>query len=280
MCPLCGGNNQCAPAHCGSFDVACWCTQTTISPAALARIPKQWLNKTCLCPRCASGAFPSVPWHALDAVIVDLDGTMVDTQGDFVAALGLTLAELGLPGVDHAFVSRTVGKGSEHLLRTTLAAVGGHPDSYEAAWLAYQRHYVAINGQASDVYAGVVEGLQALRAANLRLACLTNKPVQFARPLLEAKGLAPFFTHIFGGDCFARKKPDPLPLLETCKALGSAPERTLVIGDSHNDGRAAKAAGCPVVLVRYGYNHGEPIEDTAALAYLDSLAELQPLLGR
>ncbi len=210
-----------------------------------------------------------------DAAIVDLDGTMVDTQGDFVAALGLVLDELGLPRVDRAFVARTVGKGSEHLLRRTLEQVDGDPSLYEAAWDAYQRHYLAINGSASEVYAGVAEGLELLRGAGLRLACLTNKPLAFARPLLASKGLDGYFELVFGGDSFARKKPDPLPLLETCRALGTQPARTLMLGDSRNDAEAAHAAGCPVALVTYGYNHGEPVAQVPALAYLDRIDQLQ-----
>ena len=210
-----------------------------------------------------------------DAAIVDLDGTMVDTQGDFVAALGLVLDELGLPRVDRAFVARTVGKGSEHLLRRTLEQVDGDPSLYEAAWDAYQRHYLAINGSASEVYAGVAEGLELLRGAGLRLACLTNKPLAFARPLLASKGLYGYFELVFGGDSFARKKPDPLPLLETCRALGTQPARTLMLGDSRNDADAAHAAGCPVALVTYGYNHGEPVAQVPALAYLDRIDQLR-----
>jgi phosphoglycolate phosphatase len=216
--------------------------------------------------------------HAFDAAIVDLDGTMVDTQGDFVVALGLCMVELGLPGVDAAFVARTVGKGSEHLIGATLAHVGADPALFDAAWTAYQRHYLAINGQHSRVYDGVIEGLTQLRDAGLQLACLTNKPGDFARPLLAAKGLAGFFAHTFGGDAFARKKPDPLPLIETCKALGTVPACTLMIGDSSNDAQAARAAGCPVVLVTYGYNHGQPIHAVPALAHLDALDELGTLL--
>ena len=210
----------------------------------------------------------------LDAAIVDLDGTMVDTQGDFVVALGLMLDELGLPRVDRAFVSRTVGKGSEHLLRRTLEQVGGDEGLYDAAWSAYQRHYLAINGSASEVYEGVAEGLQLLRDAGLRLACLTNKPLAFAQPLLAAKGLDGYFELVFGGDSFARKKPDPLPLIETCRALGTLPARTLMLGDSRNDAEAAHAAGCPVVLVSYGYNHGEPVTAVPALAYLERIDQL------
>ena len=60
--------------------------------------------------------------------------------------------------------------------------------------------------------------------------------------LLADKGLAGFFSHVYGGDAFPRKKPDPMPLLETCKALGTTPARTLMLGDSQNDALAARAA--------------------------------------
>ena len=146
--------------------------------------------------------------------------------------------------------------------------------TYPQAWASYQRHYAAINGQFSAVYPGAVEGLQALRAAGLKLACVTNKPLAFAQQLLKAKGLDGYFTVIFGGDSFARKKPDPLPLLKTCEALGSLPSQTLMVGDSSNDALAARAALCPVVLVTYGYNHGEPIRGVDANGFVGSLADL------
>jgi phosphoglycolate phosphatase len=214
----------------------------------------------------------------LQAAIVDLDGTLVDTLGDFTVALNAMLAELSLPPIDAARIELMVGRGSEHLIRSALAAVGGTPALYDAAWESYQRHYLAVNGQHSDVYAGVEEGLRVLRHKGLRLACVTNKPTRFAVELLEHKGLAGAFDAVFGGDAFERKKPDPLPFLRTCAALGSAPERTLVVGDSSNDAAAARAAGCPVVLVTYGYNHGEPVGAVDADGFVDSLAEIGRLL--
>lgn len=213
----------------------------------------------------------------LQAAIVDLDGTMVDTLGDFVVALTRMLDDIGLPHVDRAFIERTIGKGSEHLLRQTLAHAAGEPASqamFEHAWQRYQQHYLAINGQHADVFPGVAEGLQRLREGGLKLACLTNKPLSFAQPLLAAKGLAGHFAFVFGGDSFERKKPDPLPLLKTCEALGTAPARTLMLGDSANDAQAARAAGCPVVLVTYGYNHGEPVRAVDADGFLERIDQI------
>ena len=210
----------------------------------------------------------------LDAAIVDLDGTMVDTVLDFVAALNATLRDLGLPAVERDFVERSIGKGSEHLIRSTLAHLGAEAALYDAGWARYQHHYLAVNGRQARVYPGVVEGLERLVARGLPLACLTNKPGAFARQLLRAKGLDRYFAFTFGGDAFARRKPDPLPLLETCRALGSRPEHTLMIGDSSNDAGAARAAGCPVVLVTYGYNHGQPIGAVEADGFIDRLDRL------
>jgi phosphoglycolate phosphatase len=181
------------------------------------------------------------------------------------------LAEFGLPAVDLDFVRRTVGKGSEHLVRSALAEVRGEPGRFDAAMARYQHHYRAVNGIHATVYPGVVEGLQRLADRGLALACLTNKPTAFAHDLLRHKALAGYFGHVFGGDAFERRKPDPLPLLRTCAARATAPAQTLVIGDSSNDAQAARAAGCPVILVSYGYNHGLPVAGIDADAVVDRL---------
>ncbi|RQO56904.1 phosphoglycolate phosphatase [Paucibacter sp. KBW04] len=209
------------------------------------------------------------------ATIFDLDGTLVDTLGDFVVVLNRVLNDLGQPEVARGFVELTVGQGSEHLIRSTLAHVGAAPDLYEQAWAAYQAHYSELNGQFSAVFPGVIEGLERVRALGLPMACVTNKPAAFAKDLLASKGLLDYFDRVFGGDSFERKKPDPMPLLKTCEALGTRPDQTWMIGDSSNDAKAAHAAGCPVVLMSYGYNHGEPIRAVPALQHLDRLDQLR-----
>lgn len=215
---------------------------------------------------------------SLRAAIIDLDGTLVDTLGDFTAALNIMLRDLGRPELPASVVSGFIGKGSEHLIRMALAHVGAPAQDYDRAWDSYQGAYRDLNGRFSAVYPGVGQGLEQLRAAGLRLACLTNKPGEFARELLRVKGLASAFEIVVGGDAFARKKPDPLPVLKTCEALGASPRETLVVGDSGNDAAAARGAGCPVVLVTYGYNHGQPIRGVPADGYLDSLAGIGALL--
>lgn len=225
--------------------------------------------------------------QTVDAAIIDLDGTMVDTMGDFLVAVNRMLHDLGYGPVDRAVVALRVGKGSENLVNSVLnyavaqsipaqAAINNEAN-FESALRLYQQHYRAINGQYAHVCPGVIEGLQSLKLSGLKLACLTNKPVGFAHELLKLKGLDGFFSEVFGGDSFECKKPDALPVLKTCEALATPAVKTLMVGDSSNDAQAARAAGCPVVLVTYGDNHGKPIRRVDADGFIDSLVQLAPL---
>ena len=196
--------------------------------------------------------------------IVDLDGTMLDTVPDFHVAINRMRGEFGLAPLAQAEIARVVGKGSEHLVRSVLALdfdADGVAQHADAALSSYFRHYHEVNGEHSTHYPQVEEGLQALRALGLQLACVTNKPVAFAQPLLAKKGLLHYFDALYGGDSFPRRKPDPMPLLGACAGLKLAPGEVVAIGDSSNDAEAARAAGCPVLTVPYGYNHGRPVHE-------------------
>lgn len=210
------------------------------------------------------------------AAIIDLDGTMLDTIPDFHVALNGMRAELDLQPITQDQIALMVGKGSENLIRSVLgldwdaARVEAH---FETAMDAYQRHYLSINGNYSALYPGVIEGLTAMKAQGLRLACVTNKPISFTTPLLKLKGLDGFFEVVYGGDSLPRKKPDPLPLQTVCADFGLAPAQVVAIGDSSNDAQAARAAGCPVLTVPYGYNHGESIHAIDSDGIVDTLLD-------
>jgi phosphoglycolate phosphatase len=219
---------------------------------------------------------------AIRAAIIDLDGTMLDTVPDFEVALNGMRAELGLAPITQAKIKPMVGKGSEKLIRDVLALdfdEAGVARHYEAAFAAYQRHYLAINGNHSALYDGVIDGLAALKELKLRIACVTNKPIAFTQPLLAQKGLAPFFELVYGGDSLPKKKPDPLPLLQVCRDFQLEPAEVVAIGDSSNDAEAARAAGCFVLTVPYGYNHGRPVQDINSDGIVSSLFEAANLIS-
>jgi len=218
---------------------------------------------------------------AVRAVLLDLDGTLLDTAPEIAAAAADMLSELGLDPVDPLRVRELIGKGIPHLVRRTLeASLGRAPDERRvgSAMEGFFFHYAKRNGCMAKPYPGVLEGLTELRAKGFALACVTNKTAQFTIPLLEATGLAGFFPVVVSGDTMPKKKPAPDPLLEACRRLGIPALEALMIGDSRNDALAARAAGCPVLLVPYGYTEGEDVQGIDCDGIVPSLLHVAGLL--
>jgi phosphoglycolate phosphatase len=203
------------------------------------------------------------PLRDIRAVIFDLDGTMVDSAPDIHLALDRVMAVFSLPGLDVGRVRSFMGRGTENLVRSALSV---YLDTEHVARIlpsamtAFYRHYRVTNGCYSKLYPGVEAGLRRMRDSGLRLACVTNKPAIFTEPLLAKKGIYGYFDLIYSADSLPKKKPDPFPVRMACAAFGVSPAEALVIGDSINDGQAARAAGCSLFIVPYGYNHGQPPE--------------------
>ena len=218
------------------------------------------------------------------AVVIDLDGTLLDTVADLAAAVNLMLAELGRDTLPEPVVASYVGKGADVLVHRALG--GGLEARVDSALhargaAAFARHYTVENGRHARPYDGVREGLDAMRAMGLRLACVTNKPQVFADPLLERCGMRADFELVLGGDALPRKKPDPMPMLHAAGALGAAPHEVIAIGDSVNDALAARAAGMAVLAVPYGYNEGRDVRslDTDGIvgSLLEAAARIDPI---
>jgi phosphoglycolate phosphatase len=205
------------------------------------------------------------------SVTIDLDGTLLDTVPDLAAAANAMLREMGRPEFSIETIAAFIGRGIPKLVARCL------PDLDEAAvdqaQVIFRRHYAIENGRRSALFPGVLEGLQALRAAGLPLAVITNKAAAFTEPLLVATQLAPWFRFAVSGDTLAHKKPHPAQLLHACERMGTLPAENLHIGDSHHDAVAARAAGCPVFIVPYGYNEGEDVQGIDCDAIVASLAE-------
>lgn len=220
-------------------------------------------------------------FQGIRAAIIDLDGTMVDTAPDFQVAINRMRDELHLAPLSLDTIVDFVGKGSENLMRRVLGVDFEKSEvesRFDHALERYQHHYLQINGDHSELYAGVHEGLVAMKKGGVRLACVTNKPIAFARPLLEKKGLIGFFEVIYGGDSLAHKKPHPLPMLTVCNDFDLQPAQVVAIGDSSNDSEAARAAGCRVLTVPYGYNHGQPVQTIDTDGIVESLVDAANLI--
>lgn len=220
---------------------------------------------------------------SIQAIIIDLDGTLLDTAPDLAVAANRMLADLGQPALPEKQIADFIGKGVPHLVQRTLeTSYGKKPDEalFERALEIQYQHYDETNGQHTRPYPGVIEGLELFKNAGFDLACVTNKFARFTEPLLKTMNIDGYFKAVISGDTLPKKKPDPLPLTYTAAQFGVSIEKMLMIGDSFNDVQAARAAGCPVFCVDYGYNEGLDVRTFDVDAIVSSLVEANRLIKK
>lgn len=211
--------------------------------------------------------------------VFDLDGTLVDSAPDLHAALDRLMATRGLAPFRRAEVIAMIGDGAKVLVERALAARAHRFE--QAALDAFLADYGATAAVETRPFPGIPDALDALAAQGWRLAVCTNKPEAPARELLAALGLAHRFAALGGGDSFPTRKPDPGHLLATIAAAGGVGDGAVMIGDHHNDIRAARGAGLPGLFVGWGYGPSAMAEGAPIVARPEALpAELGAALDR
>jgi phosphoglycolate phosphatase len=197
------------------------------------------------------------------AVLLDLDGTLMDTAGEIDAALARTFAELGVAPLLRPNVEALIGRGVRSLLERALAHQHASGIDVDSAVERFERHYAEVVGTSATLFPGVMPGLRLLHGSGRALAVITNKPRLFTQRLLFLAAIDSMMGIVIAGDDGIRRKPAGDMLVAACGRMGTSPAETLMLGDSENDVVAARAAGCPVGGVPYGYNEGRGPETLA-----------------
>lgn len=220
--------------------------------------------------------------HGKRAVLIDLDGTLLDTAPELVASVNTLLLSRGLEPLPETCVRNLIGKGVAHLVTGAMQlSMRAAPDAYTIAQAIEQFNaiYWRFNGTQARLYPEAFNGLTALRGAGLKTACVTNKPSAFTLPLLQAVHCFDQFDAVVCGDEVTNKKPAPDALWLACKRLSVQPNEAVMIGDSANDALAARAAGCVMLLVPYGYREGAQVHEIDADGIVSSLLHAATLIG-
>jgi phosphoglycolate phosphatase len=189
--------------------------------------------------------------RTIKAVIFDLDGTLVDSAPDIQVAINKLLAEEGRRLLTLEEVSAMIGDGVPKLVERAMNATRAEdaPDDLPTLTRRFLGFYEGHTTDLTRPYPGVLEALERLRSAGVRMGICTNKPERPTRELLRDLGLAPYFRAVFGGDTVAGvKKPDPQLIHAVLDALGARPMEAVMVGDAANDVAAARAAEIPVIL--------------------------------
>ena len=216
-----------------------------------------------------------------EMVLIDVDGTLVDSVPDLAFCIDEMLKQLDMPVRGETRVRHWVGNGVERLVKRGLInELNGEPDEdlYNKALPIFRALYAENTSKRSCLYDGVIEALDFLKTTGVKIGCVTNKASEFTLPILRDLAISDYFETVLCGDMVARKKPDPLPLLQSAEALGVSATVSMMLGDSMSDVKAARAAGFSIVCMSYGYNHGEDIRDYHPDAVIDSMAEIKDIV--
>lgn len=217
----------------------------------------------------------------VDAVAFDLDGTLVDTLPDLHESAVRMLRDLDMPLVDRETVKDYIGRGIDRLVKRLLTGEEDGepaPTLFARAGAIFRDHYRQLLTRESVLFPHTEVTLRRMRAIGLKLACVTNKSDAFTRPILAALGVLDLFDAIIAGDTLARKKPDPLPLTHCAESFGTSNDRLLMVGDSQTDTLCARAAGCPVICVPFGYRSGMALHELDCDAIVQDVSELFELI--
>ena len=183
-------------------------------------------------------------------IIFDLDGTLIDSQEDIASAVNCVRQELNFTPLSIEEVRACIGSGIKSLIERVV------PDKSkkvcEDAIEKFKFHYGKRLTDTTKPYDGTLEMLEALKG--VKKAVLSNKTETFSKEILKRLGLLKYFTAVWGGDTLDVKKPDPQTILSLIKNVQADKSKTLMIGDSANDFKAAAAAGIKCAAVLYGYS--------------------------
>ena len=212
------------------------------------------------------------------AIVFDLDGTLIDTAPDLCAALNQVLVGMDRRELTREEVRRMIGDGTPVLMERALTATGGITD-LNRAHQKFMQIYEAAPANLSRLYPGVATTLRLLRDSGADLGICTNKPQAATLSVLEAFNIAHYFEAVAGGDMFPFRKPDPRHLLSVIQLLNATIGEAVMIGDNENDYAAARSAGLPVILMRYGYLRIPPERLTPDI-WLDDFGAIPLALAR
>lgn len=187
-------------------------------------------------------------------IIFDLDGTLIHSAPDIHAAINVALVEMRRSPLTLLTIISFIGDGIEALVERSLNATGGMDQALHQRTVAVVLdYYLAHTTTLTQIYPGVVETLDALKAAGARMGVCTNKPTGPARDICEQLDLARFFEVIIGAEDGQPKKPDPSSLVTTIASLNGRLDTSLYVGDSGVDYHTARNAGVPFRLFSGGY---------------------------
>ena len=183
----------------------------------------------------------------------DFDGTVVDSAEGILSSLDHCLSSVGVRSASPLDAS-VIGPPLESMLRNLI---GDHQMTRRAAE-EFRAHYDSAGYRLTRTFPGVEQLLSALQDDGVRLHVLTNKPSRVTRAIADHLGILPLFDSFYSLDSVEPMAPSKSALLAQVLGNRVTPrdDRCFVVGDSHDDRRAAMDNSVRFIGAGWGYLSG------------------------
>lgn len=184
-------------------------------------------------------------------IIFDLDGTLIDSSVGVIESTNYALTEAGQPPRSPEEIKKFIG----HPLEEMFGSFTDAPmEKLKAKFQEKARETMILSAKALP---GVDEVLRLLYQARYRMAVATTKYINHTRGIIAKLGWSPYFAVTASGDEVAQVKPAPDLVVLAMERLGASPNKTVMIGDTVNDIRAAREAGISVIAIRSPFGNDD-----------------------
>ena len=186
------------------------------------------------------------------ALLFDLDGTLLDTAPDFITAVEKQLKIRGGQLLDGNLVRTSVTHGSIGIIESVYGIKQDNPQ-FESLKEEFLELYLGNIAEKTQLFNGLQIVLDSCEKHNIPWGIITNKPLKYTQPVLEALGMEQQSAITICPDHVTHPKPDPEGLLLACSEINLAPADCIYVGDHIRDIQAGKSAGMRTLAAGWGY---------------------------
>ena len=211
----------------------------------------------------------------IKSCIFDLDGTLTATLDSLHYSVNKTLEEMGLSGITREECRQYVGDGARCLMERALLRTGeGNVARIEEGMEIYGRIFDKNCTYLVEPYEGILSMIEALKARDVKLGVLSNKPHKQTVKVVEEIFGAGVFDYAQGQMDTVPKKPDPTGVFRLLEKLDVEKDECLYIGDSEVDVRTGHNAGVKTISVLWGFRTKDVLIAAGAVDMIDRPEEL------
>lgn len=210
-----------------------------------------------------------------NTVLFDLDGTLTDPSEGITNSVAYALESYGIKVEDKKSLYSFIGPP---LNDSFMKYYGFTPEKAMEAIMVYREYFRDKGIFENEVYEGIPELLEKIKASGRKIVLATSKPEEFAMRILEHFDLLKYFDLVAGASMDEKRNKKGDVISYAMEKGGITAEGTVMIGDREHDILGAKENALPSIGVLFGFGSREELEKAGATYIAETIEDIFKLL--